>query len=918
MSEEKEKTKALDLDRKDPLKDLRQEFIFPSSGGGGQRGSKCLYFCGHSLGLQPKRAREYVEQEMQDWAHWGVGGHQFAHNPWVSYHELLTESMARLVGAWPEEVVVMNTLTVNLHLAMVSFYRPTRKRFKILIENSTFPSDRYAVCSQARFHGFDPEEAVVELTPSPGKITVEGDEILQTVEQLGDSLALVMLGNCNYLSGQAFDMEAITRKAHRVGALAGFNLAHGAGNLHLHLHDWKVDFAVWCSYKYLNSGPGGLAGFFVHRDHLGKKGKALPRFEGWWGQNKGIRFDMGQNFDPIPTAEAWQLSNPPILPLASLRASMELFDRAGMSALRKKGDLLTAYLQSSLERHCSDVIQIITPQAPRERGSMLSLRLSMSSGFDPVVIQRSFFEKGIFCDVRSPDILRITPAPLYNSFEDVYHLVEAIRELSHARQRSSSSSSRNAKGLVIVGGGLVGSLLALMLRQRGHEVELFEKRPDRRGGKSGGRSINLVVTSRGLHALKSVDLHREVLDLAVPVKGRMIHSREGDLVFQPYGRNDSECNYSISRAQLNDLLLDRASEAGVRIHFGHRLKTLEVEGGGGPGGPSSSLLLFETPQGDTPLSVRAQRVFGADGASSAVRKALPLKTRVNPLGASYVELFIPPQKNGGYAMEKNALHIWPRQTHMLMALANLDGSFTMTLYLPDKPLAKGGSGVSFETVTSREDVQALFKRDFADAFPLMPRYREDFIDNPVGRLGTVHCHSWAYGEKVVLVGDAAHAIVPFLGQGMNAGFEDCTCLQSLIGQRGMEEWDEVGVFHQYDALQRPNGLAVAEMAIENYREMQDRVGDSRFLLKKKLEQRLQAAFPHKYRTRYALITYTLIPYRHAQNIGEIQKEIVEELAQGQGMEEELDLDLNLDLAKAEQLIDHHLVPYLQTHRIELI
>ena len=402
---------AKKLDNEDSLKSFREEFIRP-------QGKNILYFCGHSLGLIPKKAKEYVTKELTNWEKFAVSGHFSATPPWYSYHEELTDKTARLVGAKPEEVVVMNGLTVNLHLALISFYRPTKKRFKILIENNTFPSDQYAVYSQARKHGFDPKDAVIELIPDSSGMTVDTDAILKTIEDHGDSLALVMLGNCNYLSGQAFDMQSITKKAHSVGAVAGFDLAHGAGNLFMKLHDYKVDFAVWCSYKYLNAGPGGVGGFFVHENHLAQKN--IPRLEGWWGHDKKNRFKMSPVFNPMPTAEAWQLSNPPIFQLASLRASMEIFDKAGMENISKKGEKLTNYLEFLLRENCPGFAEIITP---KKRGTMLCLRLQKKTK-----LINSLLKKGVYCDFREPDILRITPAPLYTSFSDVYHLVETITD----------------------------------------------------------------------------------------------------------------------------------------------------------------------------------------------------------------------------------------------------------------------------------------------------------------------------------------------------------------------------------------------------------------------------------------------------------------------------------------------------------
>jgi kynureninase len=411
---------ARDLDQQDPLRKFRSEFVFPET----KSGETPLYFAGHSLGLMPKRAGEYIQQELNSWGQHGVEGHFEGAHPWLPYHENITASFARLVGAKEDEVVAMNTLTVNLHLLMVSFYRPTKTRFKILIENNSFPSDKYAVDSQARFHGFDPREAVVELKPRDGEPHLREEDVLAKITELGESLCLVLIGNCNYLSGQCFDFAKLSEQAHRVGAIAGFNLAHGAGNLYLKLHEWNVDFAVWCSYKYLNAGPGGIAGAFVHERHL--RDQTLPRFEGWWGQNKATRFKMGPLFDAIPTAEAWQLSNPPIFQLASLRASMELFDAATMKALREKGDRLTTYFEEQIRSELKDRVRVVTPPLPA-RGSMLCLRFEKS----PRTWTGQLRELGVFVDFREPDIIRATPVPMYNSFEDVYRLVQIFKQVVH-------------------------------------------------------------------------------------------------------------------------------------------------------------------------------------------------------------------------------------------------------------------------------------------------------------------------------------------------------------------------------------------------------------------------------------------------------------------------------------------------------
>lgn len=412
---------AKDLDYNDELYYMRNEFHFPLA----EDGEKCLYFTGHSLGLMPKLADEYIREELNAWKAFGVEGHFKGKHPWMPYHEFLTENMATLMGAKTSEVVVMNSLTVNLHLMMVSFYRPTKSRYKILIENTTFPSDKYAVDSQARFHGFDPNEAIVQLKPSEGKMTLTDDELVEQIKSHGDSLALVMLGNCNYLTGQCFDFQKVVQAAKEVGAMVGFNLAHGAGNLLLELHKSEADFAVWCTYKYLNSGPGGLAGAFVHERHHNDPN--IPRFEGWWGTNKETRFKMKPEFEPIQSVEAWQLSNPPIFQLASIRASLELFMRAGRENLRERGDSLTGYLEWLLQTNCAGKVEIVTPafvEGKQTRGSMLCVRVKG----DAKNVEEKLKENGAIVDFREPDILRMAPCPLYNSYEDVFELVDIIHK----------------------------------------------------------------------------------------------------------------------------------------------------------------------------------------------------------------------------------------------------------------------------------------------------------------------------------------------------------------------------------------------------------------------------------------------------------------------------------------------------------
>ena len=407
-----------ELDARDDLSAFRPRFHFP----GTENGAETVYLVGHSLGLQPKSARDYVDRELDDWRRLGVEGHFEGENPWMPYHEALAGPLARLAGALPGEVVAMNSLTVNLHLMMVSFYRPTPERNRILVEGSAFPSDQYAVASQAAWHGYDPAGSVIELRPAEGEETVRTEDVEDLLEREGKTIALVLLGGVNYLTGQAFDMERITRAARRQGCVVGFDLAHAIGNLELRLHDWDVDFAVWCSYKYLNGGPGCVGGCFVHDRH-GRR-KDLPRFAGWWGHDKSTRFRMPPAFEAIPGAEGWQLSNPPILPLAALRASLELFDEAGMDRLRAKSRALTGYLAHLLRTRLADRLSIISPADPEQRGCQLSLR----TGPEGRDVHRHLSERGIWCDWREPDVIRVAPVPLYNRFADVHRFVEVMAE----------------------------------------------------------------------------------------------------------------------------------------------------------------------------------------------------------------------------------------------------------------------------------------------------------------------------------------------------------------------------------------------------------------------------------------------------------------------------------------------------------
>ena len=409
---------ALAMDADDPLEDFRARFRIPKS----KAGEECIYLCGHSLGLQPNTAAAYIEQELEDWANLGVEGHFHGKNPWMPYHRLLTNQTAALVGAKPSEVVVMNSLTVNLHLMMVSFYRPTAQRHKILVERGAFPSDQYALKSQIRFHGFDPTTSLLELTPRPGESCLRDEDIEATIEREGNSIALILLGGVNYATGQLFDLAAITKAGHQQGCIVGFDLAHAAGNVPLSLHDWNPDFAVWCNYKYLNGGPGCVAGCFVHERHAHSD---MPRFAGWWGHDEKTRFQMGPDFHPIAGAEGWQLSNPPILALAPLRASLDIFSEAGIERLRQKSVSLTGYLEFLLEQQASPKFSIITPREPHCRGAQLSIRIPQNGRS----ICDRLTSQGVIGDWREPDTFRVAPVPLYNSFHDVYRFAQSFEDV---------------------------------------------------------------------------------------------------------------------------------------------------------------------------------------------------------------------------------------------------------------------------------------------------------------------------------------------------------------------------------------------------------------------------------------------------------------------------------------------------------
>ncbi len=407
---------AQKLDAEDPLRHYRDEFHFPQ-----RDGNPVIYFAGNSLGLQPKRTQKYVDEVMADWAKFAVEGHFSSNKPWWDYHERLAAPLAKVVGAQCEEVSVMNTLTVNLHFLMVSFYRPTIKRFKILCEEKAFPSDQYMLKSQVRFRGLDPADTIVEIKKRKGEHHWRTEDVVEKIKEVGDELALVLIGGVNYYNGQVFDMEAITRAGKSVGAFVGWDLAHAVGNVALELHDWKVDFAAWCSYKYMNSGPGNASGIYIHKKYLDTKD--IPRFEGWWGTKKETRFLMEPEFDPMPNADAWQVSNPPVLSVAPYLASLEMFAETGMAPLIEKRKKIVAYLEFILretDRETEGYFEIITPQ---ERGCQLSVFLHGhgKSLFDHLM------KNGVVADWREPNVIRLAPAPFYCSFEDMYRFGEILK-----------------------------------------------------------------------------------------------------------------------------------------------------------------------------------------------------------------------------------------------------------------------------------------------------------------------------------------------------------------------------------------------------------------------------------------------------------------------------------------------------------
>ncbi|GEQ87112.1 kynureninase [Patiriisocius marinistellae] len=412
-------TFAKQCDQEDPLAHFRNQFLLPSD----NKGNPLIYLCGNSLGLQPLQTQDYITAELKDWAKHGVEGHTDAKHPWLPYHEFLTNSMAKIVGAKPNEVVVMNTLTTNLHLMMVSFYQPTKTKYKIVVESDAFPSDKYAMESQLKFHGHDPKEGLILWQPREGEDLCRFQDLETIMESQGDKIALLMIGSTNYYSGQHFPLKKITELGHKYKCMVGFDLAHGAGNIQPNLHEVGADFAVWCTYKYLNSGPGSLGGCFVHERHANNE--KLNRFAGWWGHNKDTRFNMRHEFDPLSGAEGWQLSNPPILSMAAIRSSLDVFEKAGFENIRNKSEKLTGYLEFLLDELDNNNINIITPRNKEERGCQLSIQLKNADK----AFHTKLTKAGVISDWREPDVIRVAPAPLYNSFEDVFEFVQRLKKV---------------------------------------------------------------------------------------------------------------------------------------------------------------------------------------------------------------------------------------------------------------------------------------------------------------------------------------------------------------------------------------------------------------------------------------------------------------------------------------------------------
>jgi kynureninase len=405
-------------DKQDPLRKLRKQFYYPR-----HSGKKAIYFCGNSLGLLSKKIPGAIEQELKDWKTMAVGGYMNAKNPWLNYQHYFARPMSKIMGCKKAEITVMNTLTVNLHLLLLSFYKPTTTRYKIIMEAGAFPSDQYAVETQVKFYGYNPDDAIIEIKPRDGEKLLRTDDIIKIVEENGDSIAVLLLGGINYYTGQLYDIKSITAATQKIGAIAGFDLAHVAGNVPMHLHDWNVDFAVWCSYKYLNGGPGAVGGVYIHERYANNI--EYRRMAGWWGNDEKTRFKMEKGFIPQMGAGGWQVSTAQVFNMVSLKASLELFDKAGIDAIRAKSILLTGYLAFLLNQLKNISFEIITPTKAKDRGAQLSLFFNQRGK----EIHQQLTNNGVIVDYREPGVIRVAPAPLYNSFEEVYRFYEILSKI---------------------------------------------------------------------------------------------------------------------------------------------------------------------------------------------------------------------------------------------------------------------------------------------------------------------------------------------------------------------------------------------------------------------------------------------------------------------------------------------------------
>ena len=650
MTEQFDDSKAFakDLDDKDPLAGFRQRFRFPTW----RDGHSPIYLCGNSLGLQPDLARSYVEQELDNWSNYAVDGHFHSERPWMSYHRHAARGFAELTGARESEVIAMNTLTVNLHLLMASFYRPTDSRYRIVVEEKAFPSDRYAAASQVRLAGYDADDGVLEWRArgSDGELFMEDLECL--LKEHGHSIALLLLPGVQYYSGQVLDMAAICELGRMHGIPVGLDLAHAIGNVEMKLHDWSPDFACWCTYKYLNSGPGAIAGAFIPERHA----SAEQALHGWWGNAEATRFKMLPDFDPASGAELWQMSNPPILALAPVIASLELFQEAGPDRLRRKSQRLTAYLEWLIARKFSGRIRTITPSYAR--GCQSSLKVT-----DPSIDARAVFDRlcelNVTGDWREPDVIRVAPVPLYNSFSDVYEFAVRLERVLSGMSETAMNDRQasNGRSVNVIGAGQCGTLLSIMLARQGFSVDLYERFEDPRiFDAEAGRSINLALAARGINALKQAGIFHLVEPLLVPMRGRVVHQLDGSTEFLPYGQADNEQIYSVTRLGLNKVLLDCAEGIeSVRMHF----KQAAI----GYDAPDRTVHMQDQSD-DSLYQVEAAPLFAADGAGSIIRRSFDGSDTFGGIETllrhGYKELWIPPAPDGSFQMQPDALHIWPR------------------------------------------------------------------------------------------------------------------------------------------------------------------------------------------------------------------------------------------------------------------